>query len=234
MPDTPARAYVWDLPLRLFHWLLALAVAGALITEELGGHWMAWHGRLGSLVLGLIAFRLVWGVLGSPTARFSQFVRGPAAVLAYLRGEWRGIGHNPLGALSVLALLGLVGLQAVTGHFSEDDIAFAGPLAQQVSYDVREVMGEIHEEAGELLIPLILLHIGAIVFYLKVKKRNLVRPMLSGYDTVPEGTEAPARHGGGVIAFLVALIFGVAVAWGFQGEWLAPPTPEIEAPMHDW
>ncbi|HPR06711.1 MAG TPA: cytochrome b/b6 domain-containing protein, partial [Denitromonas sp.] len=107
---------IWDLPTRLFHWLLVVCVIGAIISTKIGGNAMLWHGRFGLAIVGLLGFRLAWGVVGSHTARFAQFVRGPATIAAYLRGQWQGIGHNPLGALSVLAmLLVLVGAGSKAG-----------------------------------------------------------------------------------------------------------------------
>ena len=97
---------VWDFPTRLFHWLLVVAIAAAYISGDTGGNWMVWHGRIGILIVGLISFRLVWGVAGSTYARFGTFVRGPATIKAYLAGKWHGLGHNPLGALSALDRLG--------------------------------------------------------------------------------------------------------------------------------
>ena len=119
------RITVWDLPLRLFHWLLVGAVTGALVTVKLGGNAMLWHGRFGLAVLVLLGFRLAWGVLGSTHARFHTFFPTPGRLLAYLRGSWQGLGHNPLGALSVFALIGLFGFQALSGLVASDDIAFS-------------------------------------------------------------------------------------------------------------
>ena len=110
-----ARIKIWDLPTRLFHWLLVALIAGAFITENLGV--MEWHGRVGLAILGLIVFRIIWGFVGSTYARFCTFIRGPQAIKAYLKGEWHGLGHNPLGALSVLGILATVGLQVGTGLF---------------------------------------------------------------------------------------------------------------------
>ena len=108
-----ARIKIWDLPTRLFHWLLVLSVAGAFITESLDE--MEWHGRVGLFVLGLLVFRLIWGFVGSTYARFTQFIRGPQSIRAYLKGEWKGLGHNPIGALSVLALLGTLAFRSEPG-----------------------------------------------------------------------------------------------------------------------
>ena len=109
--DAPLRKHpIWDLPLRLFHWLLVASVGFAYVSGHLGGNLIEWHARAGFAIIGLVSFRLVWGLVGSPTARFSHFVRGPAAIRAYLRGEWRGVGHNPLGALSVTFLIPVFGV----------------------------------------------------------------------------------------------------------------------------
>ena len=99
---------VWDLPTRIFHWLLAILVVAAFVTGWLGGNLIEWHGRAGIAITGLLAFRLVWGFIGSTYARFADFVPGPAHIWAHIRGEWNGLGHNPFGALSVLALLGIL------------------------------------------------------------------------------------------------------------------------------
>ncbi|MGL5632902.1 MAG: cytochrome b/b6 domain-containing protein, partial [Azovibrio sp.] len=122
------KVKLWDLPTRLFHWILVIAMVGLFISGQIGGNAIELHGKVGQFVLALIVFRVVWGFVGSTYARFTSFFPTPARILAYLRGEWSGLGHNPLGSLSVFALLGLVGLQAVLGLFSNDDIAFRGPL----------------------------------------------------------------------------------------------------------
>ena len=125
----PRTIEVWDWPVRLFHWLLLALVVGSVVSVKIGGGAMVWHGRFGQAILGLVVFRVVWGLIGSRTARFASFVRGPRAIADYLAGRWRGVGHNPLGALSVLAMLAVIGFQAATGLFAYDDIAFRGPMA---------------------------------------------------------------------------------------------------------
>ena len=149
---TNKRIKVWDLPTRLFHWLLALDIGAALVTGQIGGNLIDWHGRLGILAVGLVAFRLTWGLVGSTYARFSQFLPSQEAIAAYLKGQWQGLGHNPLGALSVLALLGLVTLQAISGLFANDDIAFNGPLFNLVSKDISDRITGVHKLASNLLI----------------------------------------------------------------------------------
>ena len=114
----PRTIEVWDWPVRLFHWLLLALVVGSVVSVKIGGGAMVWHGRFGQAILGLVVFRIVWGLIGSRTARFASFVRGPRAIADYLAGRWRGVGHNPLGALSVLAMLAVIGFQAATGLFA--------------------------------------------------------------------------------------------------------------------
>lgn len=155
---------VWDPALRLFHWSLVACVVGAVISVKIGGNAMRWHQGFGLAVLGLIVWRLQWGFVGPQTARFCAFVRGPREILAYVRGQWHGVGHNPLGALSVLALLGLFGLQALLGLFTYDEIAFRGPLARLVDPDWQLRLTHWHRMLEPLLWLIVLLHVGAIVF----------------------------------------------------------------------
>lgn len=213
---------VWDLPTRLFHWSLVVLVVGAFISAKIGGNLMVWHGRAGLAILGLLAFRLVWGVVGSTYARFAQFVRGPAAMRAYLRGEWQELGHNPLGALSVLALLGVLSLQALTGLFANDDIAFEGYLVALIGSDSSTQITGIHRLLEKVLLLLLAAHIGAIVFYARVKKHNLVRPMLTGWAFGQPGESA---KGGGFVAVIVAVLIAASAVWAASGAWLPPPPP---------
>jgi cytochrome b len=224
------KVKVWDLPLRLFHWLLAAAVAVAFVSAEIGGNAMVWHGRAGLAVVGLIAFRVVWGFLGSTYARFANFVHGPTTIRAYLQGEWEALGHNPLGALSVLALLTLLAAEAATGLFANDDISYQGYLYSLVGANLSERLTGIHKLFEPALITLVTLHLGAIAFYMRVKKHNLVKPMITGWQDVTEPVEAP--RGGGIVAFLVAAAIGVGTAYAASGELLPPlpPEPAAETP----
>lgn len=217
------KAYVWDLPLRLFHWSLVGCVIAAFVTAKIGGNAMIWHGRLGLAILGLLVFRIVWGFAGSTYARFTQFVRGPATVLAYLKGNWQGLGHNPFGALSVLALLGVLSVQAVTGLFSNDDIAFSGYMVPLIQGEFSNQITGIHHLLEKVLMLLVALHIGAIVFYARVKKHNLVKPMLTGWA---DGKPDESATGGSVIAFIVAVVIAAAAVWAASGALLPePPLP---------
>ena len=213
------RITVWDLPLRLFHWLLVLAVTGALVTINLGADWMQWHGRFGLAVVGLMVFRLAWGVLGSTHSRFASFFPSPAAIGRYCRGQWQGVGHNPLGALSVYALLGLFTFQAVSGLFASDEIAFSGPLSQAVSYSTVNTLSSWHRQTELWLYLLIGLHLLAILAY-QLGGRQLLGPMLHGKVETIEAPEQP--RGGGAGAFVVALLIALAVVWLANGGWLQP------------
>lgn len=220
MATKPVR--VWDLPIRLFHWLLVALIASAVITEDIGGSAIDWHGRIGVAILGLFAFRLAWGFIGSRHARFASFFPSVAGIKAYLRGEWRGAGHNPLGALSVFALLLLIGVQATTGLFANDDIAFEGPLARLVSKELSDQMTGIHKLSINFLMALIVLHLCAILFYALIRKEKLVRPMVDGWAEVDaDQADAQTASGGGPVAFIVALLFALATVYAASGAWIA-------------
>lgn len=211
------RIRVWDLPLRIFHWALAFCVIAAYISQSIGGNAMVWHGRFGLAVLGLLTFRLAWGFVGSTNARFRHFVRGPKAIAAYLRGQWSGLGHNPLGALSVLALLGVPLLLTLTGLFANDDIAFEGPLYVLIDKDLSDRITKIHHWFEPVILILVGLHVAAIAFYVWVKKQTLVKPMMTGWKEVAEGESAT---GGGLGAFLFSLALAIAVVVAASGVWL--------------
>jgi cytochrome b len=189
------KVRVWDLPTRLFHWLLVISVCGALVTQYLGGTAMEWHFKFGYVALGLVIFRLIWGLIGPRYARFASFVRSPSAIAAHLRGLGAPtLGHNPLGALSVLAMLGVVLIQAGTGLFSNDEISAQGPLAKFIDEGLSGRISEFHGEvSGTLIYALLALHIVAIVFYRLRKKQNLVGPMISG-DQLVDASAAQARQ----------------------------------------
>lgn len=215
---------LWDLPTRLFHWLLVLCVTGSLVSVNLGGTWMVWHERCGLAVIGLLSFRLAWGIVGSTHARFHEFVPGPAAISAYLKGEWQGLGHNPLGALSVFAMLGLLGFQAVTGLFATDAIAFNGPLYRAVSSSWNDTITSWHKLTEWFIYGLIGLHIASVLFYTLVKKDNLIAPMITGRKNV-SAEVASERKGGGWIAVIVALVVAGIAIWLANGGILSPPPP---------
>lgn len=219
------RIRIWDLPTRVFHWLLAILVVAAIVTAEVGGNLIEWHGRIGILMAGLLAFRIVWGFVGSTYARFRQFFPTPGKISAYLRGTWQGGGHNPLGALSVFGLITVLCFQVLTGLVANDDIAFSGPLADLVGRDWSNRLSGLHHLLADVLIPLIVLHVAAIVFYARIKKKNLVRPMITGWQEEGHGQGAT---GGGRLALILALVVALAAIYGASGAWLpTPATPPV-------
>ncbi len=177
--SVPVR--IWDLPTRLFHWALAICIVLGIVFVKIGGNAIQWHAYCGYTALVLILFRLIWGFVGSQYARFANFIPSPATLIAFLRGQVDGgLGHNPLGALSVIALLVVVLTQALTGLFADDDIFFQGPLAKYVSNSTVALLSSIHRFNQYLIFALVGLHIAAISYYYFVKRENLVRPMVTG------------------------------------------------------
>jgi len=217
-PKVPVK--VWDGATRLFHWTLAVALGVAWWSGEEGNFTV--HFIAGHVVVGLILFRLLWGFIGSETARFSAFVRGPGAVLAYLRrmvGKTPdySVGHNPAGAVMVLALLALVTIQAGTGLFaSENTWAFvSGPLAGLVSADVSATLTSLHK--GVLFDGLVVLagvHIAAAFLYLLVKRENLIRPMVLGRKALPAAkADPPPSMASPLLAVAVAIAVAALTGW---------------------
>lgn len=196
LPAVPVR--VWDLPTRLFHWLLVAAVVALVITGQVGGNALVWHLRLGLATGALLVFRVVWGLVGGRWSRFAAFAPTPGALRRYLAGRPQAgdrfeVGHNPLGSLSVLALLLLLLAQVGTGLVADDEIATTGPLNRFVSEAVAGRATTWHAEIGKfLLIGLVLLHLAAVAFYLWRRRLNLVRPMITGDKPLPPGTPASA------------------------------------------
>lgn len=191
-----ARIRIWDLPTRVFHVLLILCIVGLVITGEVGGDAMRFHFLLGYAVLSLVFFRLVWGLVGGHWSRFIHFVPKPSSLTAYVRAlrsqQIRPhAGHNPLGALSVLAMLCVLLLQVFSGFMSDDEISNSGPWTALVSSNWVEWATQYHSEVGKaLLLSLIGLHVFAVLFYKYMKKDDLISPMLHGDKNVPEGTPA--------------------------------------------
>lgn len=213
-PPPPARARVriWDWPTRAFHWLLVLLVPALWWTAE--NERIELHVTLGIVASGLILFRLVWGLIGSSTSRFANFLKGPRGILSYLNGRAaHSLGHNPLGGWSVAAMLAALAAQVGLGLFAEDDDGEAwGPLSTWLDGDTAEWVTELHEFNFNVILALIALHIAAILFYALFQRKNLVGPMLTGSGDAPEGTApmsaAPAWR------VLVALgIAGGAAFW---------------------
>jgi cytochrome b len=213
---SPETRTVWDLPVRLFHWLLVALLIAQVVTVNLGGNAMEYHMLGGYALLALVLFRIAWGFAGSRHARFADFVRGPAAVIAYARSLTGGshaphAGHNPLGGWSVLLMLASVLVQAATGLFADDDIMTAGPLARHVSGDTVSLCTQIHAINAWVLGALVALHLAAVFFYLLVRRENLIAPMIHGRKRASGPGDAPRPASLWRAAAILALS-GLAVA----------------------
>jgi cytochrome b len=208
---------VWDLPVRVVHWLLACLIVFSWWSVH--HHHTDWHIWSGCAILTLLIFRLLWGFVGSSTARWSSFVRGPRAIRDYLRGGWTGIGHNPLGALSVLALFGALAVQVSLGLISEDeDGLYTGPLFRLVSMDTSDKARDIHELWFNVIVGLVALHVAAIIFY-RFRGKHLTKPMITGRAAIGPGTQ-PMQRGKWWVA-VICLAIGIGITrWIIAG---APP-----------
>ncbi len=209
---------VWDLPTRLFHWFLVVAVIGSVTTAQIGGNAMVWHFRCGFAIASLLLFRLVWGFVGGRWSRFASFIYSPGTVVRYLKGQARPehrVGHNPLGAASVFAMLAVLIAQVSTGVVSDDEIAAVGPFAQFVSNATVSWATTYHKGWGKtMLIVLVVLHLAAILFYYFARRDNLVKPMLVGDK--PQAAALPSSRDDAVSRLAAAVVFATCaalVAW---------------------
>lgn len=216
---------VWDPWIRLTHWGLVVCVIGAWLTRELEGDWFVWHTRFGYAVLVLVVTRILWGFVGTRHARFSDFVRGPRAILDYLRGISQGTrGHNPLGALMILAFFAMLLGQAITGLFANDQVFETGPLFGYVTIETSDRLTTLHKQIFDWIVAGIAIHVAAAFFYLWVRRENLILPMITGRKRAPDlaAGDPPAGEGAAgegasqsrlwLAALLAALVIG-ALAW---------------------
>jgi cytochrome b len=208
---------IWDLPTRLFHWVLAACVVGLVITGNVGGDAMFWHFRFGYAVLTLLLFRLVWGWIGGHWSRWAQLPLHPSSVRAYLAGHpdpAHRVGHNPLGSWSVVALLFFLGVQVATGLVSDDEIANMGPLSSLVSGAVVSIATSWHKGWGKLiLLFLVTLHLLAIMGYRWLKRESLVPAMWHGNKVLPESAHASRDNLQSTsMALLLLILAALAVA----------------------
>ncbi|MDB5858726.1 MAG: prokaryotic cytochrome b561 family protein [Ramlibacter sp.] len=215
--DVGIRVRIWDLPTRVFHWSLAASLVGLTATGYAGGAWMQTHGRIGSFMLALLLFRVVWGCVGGLWSRFTSFVPTPATLKRYLRGQAtpeQEAGHSPIGALSVLAMLGVLLAQVSTGLVADDGGGFTGPLNELVSSAAGLTATVLHKQVGQwLLFGLVLLHVVAIAFYRIVRRRKLVQAMVDG-DKVLQQRVQPARDDARSRALAAAILCGCLVLVG--------------------
>lgn len=246
----PEKRLVWDLPLRLFHWLLAISIGLLWLTQKYGANpvplvdkigwlenfpniayatWLNVHMWLGYWVLGLIIFRVIWGFVGPRHARFSSFFPLPKRMIAYLRAlafgtESKPVGHNPLGSLMVFLMLALVGFQAVSGLFADDDIFTAGPYQMAVSEDTAEFFNGIHHSLFDYILIAIAIHVIAIVTYAVVLKQNLTVPMITGRKPAKLVPETEAITSSQLFrAAIVIIVAAAVIGWVIA----AAPAPEF-------
>ncbi len=210
-----SKIFVWDLPQRLFHWLLVLLIVVSVVSVNIGGKAMQVHMLSGYSILTLVLFRILWGFFGGTHARFSSFVRSPRAAIEYLvalrRNEAQAhLGHNPAGAWSVLAMLALLLVQAGTGLFSNDDHDVRGPLAKRVGKAVSDRVTDIHDLNSTLLYVLIGLHLAAVAYYYYFKRENLVTSMLTGFKDAAAGPGETDREQGKI--WLAAVLLAACAA----------------------
>lgn len=226
-PESPVaivkRFPVWDLPLRLFHWSLAGLVVAAVVSIEIGGEGTEWHGRFGLAILALLLFRVFWGFFGGTYARFAHCLPSPHVILT----AWRVLvgaqpdrrhvhhfGHTPLGKLALMFMLGVLWLQAGTGLFANNDDDLKGPFFHLVSKARSDWLTGLHKYTIYIVGALVLLHLGAVVFYWLVKKDNLILPMLRGWRQAAKDTPAElAARGGGTPLGLTLLAASAAIVW---------------------
>ena len=204
----------WDLPTRAFHWALVLLVVFSYVTGKIGGAWMGWHMKSGYAVLALLVFRLAWGFVGGPSARFASFVRGPSAAISYARSLAGGerprlSGHNPLGGWMVLLLLALLLVQAATGLFSSDDSSHEGPLAAKISNALVDRMSWIHELNQGVLVTAVAVHVLAVAFYQWGLKLDIIRPMIVGKASRPAALALAVS----VLLVASALVYALVVVY---------------------
>lgn len=218
MSNSARVVRVWDAPVRLFHWLIVALVAAAYATWRL--NWMEWHGWIGDLVLALVVFRLLWGFLGSETARFSQFLTSPRIVFehlkyTFLREPDRQVGHNPAGSWMVVFLLALLLAETLTGIYVANDIADVGPLTAIVPAAVADAIDASHAILWHVLLAAIVVHVLAIAGYAAIKGQDLVLPLITGTKALPEPVIPPrmASPARAAVLFACAAVAAIAIAW---------------------
>jgi len=208
---------IWDLPLRIFHWSFAFTILASWYTAEHKEDHIELHMQLGFVALALIIFRILWGVIGPKHARFSQFIPSPKGLIAYLTKSKKNTttpGHNPMGALMVILMILLISAQAISGLFINDDVFSSGPYYGSLSSGLEKLMSFLHHNTFDLMIAAIVLHLAAITYYWRVKKQNLVIPMITGKKTAGQVKATDAiPHSKLILASIVAICCVGFVYW---------------------
>jgi cytochrome b len=226
MGVTEEKRLVWDLPLRVFHWLFALSIAASWATAKAGFEYMQYHFYLGYWMIGLVVFRVIWGFIGPRHARFSNFLHGPSTLLKYFRSLTGGEplitpGHNPAGGLMVIVMMAMVALQAGTGLFATDDIAWSGPYNPAVDGSLAGKLTSLHHANFNWILGAIALHLLAIGFYWLVKKQNLVVPMFTGHKPAAWVAEHEAITSSELMKALIVILISSGLVY-----WLIGAAPE--------
>ena len=216
-PSAATDVKVWDLGVRVFHWALVLSMIGAIVTVKIGGNAMVYHSYCGYTILALLLFRIIWGFVGGTHARFLNFITGPGKVIAYMKTMFKRdhdttVGHNPMGALSVVGMLAALLFQAVSGLFVNDDILFEGPFSAWAGKEMSDKITGWHKFNEKILLALFLLHLSAIFFYLLYKKVNLITPMLTGIKKI-KGNIPESRSGSASLAIVLIAVCAASVYW---------------------
>jgi cytochrome b len=214
-PATGANGLVWDLPVRLFHWLMVFGFAGTWLTAE-SERWRLLHITLGYTVAGLVVFRLLWGLAGTHHARFANFVRGPHSVVRYIQSILRGkpehhVGHNPLGALAIIALLALALFVSLTGWAADNEV-------------LDKWAEELHEGMASVMLAIVVIHVVGVIVASWAHRENLVVAMITGHKQRVKGDSIRSSRAG-IAALLLAAVLGF---WGWQ--WLEATA--VSGPFH--
>jgi cytochrome b len=214
-----AELKIWDLPTRVFHWLLVLSFAAAYVTNWLGVSYFTYHLWAGYFVVILLVFRILWGIVGTHHAQFINFVRHPLESVKYAfqlaKGKSKSYpGHNPLGALMVLTLLLVLLLQAVTGLFANDEIFNIGPLYGYISHELSLKLTAVHKELFYWILGAVVLHVAAVLFYVLVKRENLVKAMVTGKKPAKDLVDAETIDSSRIwLALVLIVIISALLAW---------------------
>lgn len=208
------KIFVWDLPVRLFHWLLVISLIAAWYTSDGEKGLIDVHLKIGYFILGLTTFRVTWGIFGTQYAKFSQFIPSPKTLINYLKqGKDEAVGHNPLGALMVVFMLTLLLSQAISGLFMNDDVFTTGPYYASVSSELQKTMSFIHRNVFDVILVVSAIHISAIFYYLLAKKINLIKPMVTGFKTQENQSARGIKSSRLLIALLLICLVAGFLYW---------------------
>ncbi len=212
------KLFVWDLPVRLFHWLLLISLLSAWYTSDGERDLIDYHLKIGYFTLGLIIFRIMWGIFGTQYAKFSQFFPTKAKLLSYLNKSKQNqvdttVGHNPLGGLMIILMLLLILSQAISGLFMNDDVFTTGPYYESVNSSIQKFMSLIHHNVFDIILFVSVVHIGAIFYYLFAKKINLIVPMFTGYKSTDNNEASSIKSSKLLLALVIILLIVVFLYW---------------------